>query len=54
MEEREEGKKKPFHNALDKSDRKKKSLIGKRLTFQDFTSPRDGVKALLFLEFFSP
>ncbi len=36
--------KKPFHNTLEKSDRKK-SLIRKRLTLQGFTSRRGGGKS---------
>jgi hypothetical protein len=44
MEEKEEWKK-PFHNALHKSDRKKKSLMRKRLKFQGFTFRKGEVKA---------
>jgi hypothetical protein len=36
---------KPFHNALHKSDRKKKSLMRKRLKFQGFTFHKGEVKA---------
>jgi hypothetical protein len=52
MEEKEEWKK-PFHNALHKSDRKKKSLMRKRFKFQGFTFRKGEVKALppLFPEF---
>jgi hypothetical protein len=44
IEEKEELKK-PFHNALHKSDRNKKSLMRKRFKFQGFTFQKDEVKA---------